>query len=91
MAHELNRSQPLYNLLESGSGLLGIMPQPFARKLGKLFERNGMTLTLKDIPLEDEEEDDHDHDDRPEIRYELLVMDDSYFIAQMFSADPVGK
>ncbi len=90
MADELNRAMPLYNLLKTGQGLLATTPQPFAEKLQKLLARHQMTSNL--IEVEDdhhhEEGEDHPHHD---ITYQLLVMDDSYFIAQLFSSDPMGK
>lgn len=89
MADELNRALPLYNLLKTGQGLLATTPQPFAEKLQKLLTRHNMTCNF--IEVEDEHhhegEEDHHHD----ITYQLLVMDDSYFIAQLFSADPMGN
>jgi len=80
MAMEINPTQPLATILNSGKEVLGVMPQPFAEKVAKVLrERHGMTALLV------EHEDDH----RPALKFRSLVMDDSYFIAQDFSADPV--
>jgi hypothetical protein len=81
MADELNRSQPLTTLLNGGEGVLGIMPEPFAKRLSKVLERHQMWVELVDVM------ETH----RPEgITFQSLVMDDSYIIAQAFSVDPMG-
>jgi hypothetical protein len=80
MADELNPTMPLATLLNSGSGLLGEMPEPFANTVGQVFERHGLKTNFI-------ESDDH----RPPEPFRLLVMDDSYLVAQMFSADPMGS
>jgi hypothetical protein len=81
MADELNLAQPLATLLGTGEGLLGIMPEPFAKRLSKVLERHHMTADLVEIT------ETH----RPEgVIFQSLVMDDSYIIAQAFSVDPMG-
>jgi hypothetical protein len=80
MADELNPTMPLATLLNAGRGLLGEMPEPFANTIRKVFERHGIKTNFI-------ESEDH----RPPMQFQLLVMDDSYIIAQMFSADPMGK
>jgi hypothetical protein len=81
LADDINRMAPLSTILSGGYGLLGEMPTPMAERVKTLFERNGLTITFQ--PSERE---------TPTIPSRLLVLDDSFFIAQLFSADPVkGK
>lgn len=79
MADEINHAMPLEKLLTSGYGALGVMPQPFAEKVCALFARYGLQTSL--LPAEVES---------APMKHQLLVMDDSYLIAQAFSADPMG-
>jgi hypothetical protein len=80
MIEELNMTRPLGTLLSSGQGLLGTMPEPFAHKMAKVLERHNMASNFI--------EDTETH--RPEgITFQVLAMDDSYFIAQLFSAEPI--
>lgn len=95
MADELNTLQPLATLLNSGGGLLGTMPQPFAARMKSYLERLGLEVNLIEVAQghhhhEGGEAEESHHQHHPPIKYQLLVMDDSYFIAQMFSADPMG-
>ncbi|MBI5930116.1 MAG: hypothetical protein HY862_12465 [Chloroflexi bacterium] len=78
MADDLNRAIPLGKLLTSGRGLLGEMPIPMTEKVQKLLESHGMTVSL--IASDQ---------NPPEVQHALLVMDDSFFIAQLYSADPI--
>lgn len=78
MAEEINHARPLETLLKGGQGMLGEMPQSFAEKTAKLLERHGLQTSFI-------ESETH----RPDFKHSLLVMDDSYFIAQMFSAEPI--
>jgi hypothetical protein len=80
MAEEINRARPLATLLGGGNGLLGTMPEPFANQVAKMLARHDMKASL--IPNEAE---------HPPFKYQLLAMDDSYFIAQTFSADPMRR
>ena len=80
MADEVNRSRPLGSLLSQEYGLLGEMPLPFAEKVKPLLARYNLEASYI-------ESEDH----RPPFKFQLLVMDDSYIIAQMFSSDPMGK
>ncbi|NJL94205.1 MAG: hypothetical protein HC915_11020 [Anaerolineae bacterium] len=79
LADDINRTRPLGALLSTGYGLLGTMPAPFVEKLAPLLARYGLSLHT----LEAESSP-------PRIPYHLLVMDDSFVIAQLFSADPMG-
>lgn len=78
MADELNRARPLATLLTAGYGYLGTMPAPFVERIKKLFGRYQMEINTA-------EADDH----RPKLQFELLVMDDSYIVAQLFSVEPM--
>lgn len=84
MVDELNPTAPLATTLTSGEGVLGVMAAPFAERMKTVLEKNGLTAHLETHPVET---DDHHHD----ITHELLVMDDSYVVAQLFSVDPMGK
>jgi hypothetical protein len=78
LASDVNHAMPLGTLLTSGDGMLGEMPAPMAEKVKRLLERHGFKVCFITSDMEP-----------PEIQYSLLVMDDSFFIAHMFSADPV--
>lgn len=84
MASEINSSLPLSDLLASGEGILAVMPAPFAEKAKKVLEQHGLSINL----VEHQPEHEHDHQHIP---MQSLIMDDSYFIAQMFSAEPMGS
>jgi hypothetical protein len=76
LAQDINRMAPLETILKRGTGLLGEMARPMAEKVKALLERYGLEVNLLDSEQEE-----------PPFDYVLLVMDDSYVIAQMFSAD----
>ena len=80
LADNINRSLPLSKLLLSGHGLLGEMPEPMAEKVQALFEKHGMTIKLVDTELKE-----------PPVKFSLLVLDDSFFIAQLYSVEPMKK
>jgi hypothetical protein len=80
LAIDLNRMAPLETLLKAGHGLLGEMPAPMAAHVKTLLERYGLTVTLVETERE-----------APDFPYQLLVMDDSYFIATLFGADLMGN
>jgi hypothetical protein len=85
LAADINRSQPLVNLLASGEGILGQMPLPGAEQMRKVLEHHGMTVRLETQPLEAE-------DEHGRSRFaKLLGIDDSYFIALDFTVDEMGK
>lgn len=83
---DLNRSAPLVELLESGAGLLGIMPAPLAERMGRVLEHHGMTASLAQ-EAGFEAEDEHG---RSRLA-QLLLIDQSYVIALGFSVEEVGK
>ena len=78
LAQDINRMAPLETILKRGNGLLGEMARPMAEKIKALFARYEMEVNL--VPSEQEE---------PPFKHVLLVMDDSFVIAQLFSADPL--
>lgn len=78
LADQVNRSMPMGKLLTSGHGLLGEMPLPMAEKVQALLERYGLTVRLNPSEQED-----------PPISFQLLVMDDSFLIAQLYSVEPM--
>lgn len=78
LADDLNRAMPLGKLLTAGRGLLGEMPVLMAEKAQKLLESHGLSVSL--IASDQ---------NPPEAQHALLVMDDSYVIAQLFSADAI--
>ena len=77
LADDVNRNAPLGKILQSGHGMLGEMPLPMAEKVKELFERYNLTVSF----LTSEQ---HEQSHYPG---KLLVIDDSYFIAHMYSAD----
>lgn len=86
IAADLNRTQPLVNLLASGGGLLGTMPQPAAERMVKVLEYHGLSARLNPL-AEHETEDEHG---RSRLA-KLLGIDDSYFVALDFSVEQMGK
>lgn len=81
LADDLNLARPLGSLLSTGYGLLGEMPEPMARYVVDILQRHNLKTGI--IPAEQ---------DRPPVEFQLLVMDDSFIIAQMYSVEPMrGK
>jgi hypothetical protein len=85
LAADINRTQPLVNLLTSGEGILGQMPLPGAERMQKILEHHGMTARLETMPLETEDEHGRSR------LAKLLGIDDSYFVALDFTVDEMGK
>jgi hypothetical protein len=86
LATDINREKPLVDLLVSGTGRLGIMPQPAAERMVRVLQHHGMTAHL-------EEQDGYEKEDehgRSRLR-KLLGIDDSYFVALDFTVDEMGK
>lgn len=77
LADDLNLAVPLGILLKGGYGLLGEMPQPLADIVKDLLERYGLTVNFVQAETE------------PPPGFKLLAMDNSYFIAQLFNAEPL--
>ncbi|MEZ4669143.1 MAG: hypothetical protein R3E39_14645 [Anaerolineae bacterium] len=86
LAKDLNREQPLVNLLQSGKGVLGTMPQPGAERMLRVLAHHGVQGHLEENRLY-EDEDEHGRS----RNMKLLGIDDSYFIALDFTVDELGK
>jgi hypothetical protein len=86
LAKDINREQPLVNLLQSGRGVLGTMPQPGAERMVRVLVHHGMTGKLEENRLYDGE-DEHGRS----RNMKLLGIDDSYLIAMDFTVDELGK
>jgi hypothetical protein len=81
LADDINRALPLERLLSSGHGLVGEMPSPMAERVQQLFARYDLQTTI--VAAEQ---------DTPPVQFQLLVMDDSFLIAQRFSVEQMqGK
>jgi hypothetical protein len=86
LAKDLNRSQPLVNLLQSGSGVLGTMPLPGAERMARVLAHHGLSARLdENVPYELDDEHGRSR------KMKLLGIDDSYCIALDFSVDELGK
>lgn len=81
----MNIAQPLVDLLGSGGGMLGEMPQPLAERMAKVLDHHGLEhkLVMDETP-------DKDEHGRSQLR-KLLLIDDSYVIALDFSVEELGK
>jgi hypothetical protein len=86
LASDINRSQPLVNLLTSGAGQLGIMPKPAAERMEKVLTHHGLKVTLDEKSLY-ADDDEHGRS----RSFKLLGIDDSYFVALAFSVEEMGK
>jgi hypothetical protein len=86
LVKDLNREQPLVDLLLSGQGVLGTMPQPGAERMVRVLQHHGMQGHLEENRLH-EGEDEHGRS----RNMKLLGIDDSYIIALDFSVDALGK
>ena len=76
----------MVDLLNSGYGLLGTMPKPFAERIAKVLAHHNITYSLtEDAAFE--ATDDHG---RSKLA-KLLLIDQSYFIALDFSVELMGK
>ncbi len=86
MAEDINRAMPMVDLLNSGYGLLGTMPKPFAERIGKVLTHHNVGYSLSEDGTF-ETEDEHG---RSRLA-KLLLIDQSYFIALDFSVEKMGK
>ncbi len=87
LAEDLNREKPLFDLLSSGEGVLGRMPQPAAERVVRVLEHHKLTASSKEIDAGRAGADEHGR----ERRLKLLGIDDSYFIAYDFSIETMAK
>jgi hypothetical protein len=86
LAGDINREQPLVDLLASGGGLLGTMPQTAAERMARVLEHHNLSARLEgdaDRPATD----DHGRS----TRWKLLGIGDSYFVALDFAVDVMGQ
>lgn len=82
----LNVEQPLANLLMSGGGLLGQMPESLAVRLEEILLRHGLEVKLlHDAP--------HAQPQGPmkDQALHVLLIGESYFISYAFSFEEMGK
>ncbi|MAS35228.1 MAG: hypothetical protein CL610_14545 [Anaerolineaceae bacterium] len=86
LAADINREQPLVDLLKSGSGRLGTMPKTAAERMGRVLEHHGLTSRLEGSTTR-ETTDEHGRS----TLWKLLGIGDSYFVALDFAVDRVGK
>jgi hypothetical protein len=83
LAQDLNRAQPLVNLLGSGGGLLGQMPRSAAERMARVLAHHQLQARLE--PLEDARAPVDEHG-RSQM-WRLLGIGDSYFVALDFAVD----
>ncbi len=86
LAADLNREQPLVDLLQSGGGVLGTMPQSAAERMLRVLDHHGMTGQLE-AEAERDATDEHGRS----TQWKLLGIGDSYFVALDFAVDIMGK
>jgi hypothetical protein len=86
LAADINREQPLANLLSSGAGQLGTFPQTAAERLGRVFDHHRMTARL-DMVEARETVEEHGRS----TLWKLLGVGDSYFVALDFAVDKMGQ
>ena len=83
---DINRAMPLVDLLQTGDGILGVMPKPAAERIGRVLEHHGLAVRL----VEDTTFAAQDEHGRSRLA-KLLLIDDSYFIALDFSVEYLGR
>lgn len=83
LARDLNRAQPLADLLNSGGGLLGEMPRSAAERMARVLAHHQVLARLE--PLEEARAPADEHG-RSQM-YRLLGIGDSYFVALAFAVD----
>ncbi|MBI1258771.1 MAG: hypothetical protein GC204_14980 [Chloroflexi bacterium] len=86
MADDINRTMPMVDLLNSGYGLLGTMPRPLAERIAKVLKHHNIDYSL----TEDTSFEAADEHGRSKLA-QLLLIDQSYFIALNFSVELMGK
>lgn len=79
MVRDIRREKPLVNLLASGGGVLGDMPQTAAERMVKTLEHHGLRAWLEG------------DDTPPSPQWKLLAIGDSYFVAIDFSVDTMSR
>ena len=86
LAADINREQPLVDLLTSGQGRLGKMPQTAAERMLRVLAHHGMKSWLEG-ETERAAADEHGRS----TLWKLLGIGDSYFVALDFAIDRVRK
>ena len=86
IAQDLNRTMPLFKLLEEGKGTLGTFPKPVVERFIKVLEHHWMQAhTQETYPAPQPDTKMKGFKDQ----LSLLGIDDSYFIAYSFMVDSV--
>ncbi len=83
LARDLNRDQPLVDLLASGGGLLGEMPRSAAERMARVLAHHQMLARLEPLEAARAPLDEHGRSQM----YRLLGLGDSYFVALAFTVD----
>jgi hypothetical protein len=86
LAQDINRVQPLVDLLASGGGLLGEMPKPAAERMARVLQHHGVDHRL----IEDAGFESVDEHGRSRLA-KLLLIDEAYVVALDFSVEQPGK
>jgi hypothetical protein len=86
LAGDINREQPLVDLLMAGQGRLGTMPKTAAERMLRVLAHHGMKGRLEGEIARDSM-DEHGRS----TLWKLLGVGDSYFVALDFAVDAVGK
>lgn len=87
LAMDLNRDQPLFDLLESGAGRLATLPRPAAHRLLRVLEHHGLSARLEGDDAERPALDEHGRS----TRWRLLGVGDSYIVALDFNVERMGQ
>lgn len=87
LAGDINREQPLYDLLQAGEGKLGTFPRPAAERLLRVLTHHGMMGRLDETETARDSMDEHGRSQM----LKLLGIGDSYFVALDFVVDRMGK
>jgi hypothetical protein len=86
LAADINREQPLVDLLKSGQGRLGKMPLTAAERMLRVLAHHGMKGRLEG-EIERATTEEHGRS----TLWKLLGVGDSYFVALDFAIDQVRK
>ncbi|HLV36944.1 MAG TPA: hypothetical protein VKY59_17605 [Spirillospora sp.] len=86
LAADINREQPLVDLLQSGRGRLGTLPLTAAERMMRVLTHHGLKGWLEG-ETEHASSDEHGRS----TLWKLLGVGDSYFVALDFAVDRMGK
>jgi hypothetical protein len=86
LASDINREKPLVDLLSSGGGRLGTMPQTAAERMVRVLQHHGLKTWLAGETTR-AAVDEHGRS----TLWKLLGVGDSYFVALDFTVDQMGK